>query len=425
MRGMHYKTYIAMALLVIVAPLLAQQSPINPKAVALLRWYPANLTTSFPAYTSGITFDGENIWLTASNGVTKLRASDGANLGTFSWGGYSGGGVAFDGANIWVANNPDPLLLSAGVTKLRASDGTNLGMFWLPGAGDAIARGVAFDGANVWVVWADNEHPRTSVTKLRASDGAVLGGFVTGGSYAGGLVFDGTYVWVTSQGFTSGFVFAVRASDGAPLGTFRTGQRPTGITYDGTNIWVANSGSNTVTKLRASDGTNLGTFAVGNNPNAAAFDGANIWVANHGDGTVSKLRALDVTNLGTFAVGGNPNAVAFDGANIWVTNRGAGRFPRCSCKEQCAAHRCSEPSHLKSGHSRIKLLPRSDASWGDATPRLRSVAFAGRCIRLNLCQAVPRQRRRAGTNSVPARPCLGADHGAVSGLQAESEPSGE
>jgi len=43
----------------------------------------------------------------------------------------------------------------------------------------------------------------------------------------------------------------------------------------------------------------------------------------------------------------------------------------------------------------------------------------------DLRQAVPRQRRQAGTDSVPARPCLGTDHGAVSGLQTESKPSGE
>jgi DNA-binding beta-propeller fold protein YncE len=35
--------------------------------------------------------------------VTKLRASDGANLGTFAVG-DAPFGVAFDGVNIWVAN---------------------------------------------------------------------------------------------------------------------------------------------------------------------------------------------------------------------------------------------------------------------------------------------------------------------------------
>jgi YVTN family beta-propeller protein len=55
------------------------------------------------------------------------------------------------------------------------------------------------------------------------------------------------------------------------------------------NVWVANYGSNTVTKIRASDAKVLGTFPVGTEPAGMAFDGANVWVANDGGGTVSKL----------------------------------------------------------------------------------------------------------------------------------------
>jgi YVTN family beta-propeller protein len=61
------------------------------------------------------------------------------------------------------------------------------------------------------------------------------------------------------------------------------------LAFDGTNIWVTNSGSNTVTKLQASIGQPLGTFNVGTTPLGIAFDGANIWVANSGSNTVSKL----------------------------------------------------------------------------------------------------------------------------------------
>ena len=52
------------------------------------------------------------------------------------------------------------------------------------------------------------------------------------------------------------------------------GRAPTGIAFDGANIWTANFGSTTVTKLRASDGTVLGTFNTGANPTAVACDGA-------------------------------------------------------------------------------------------------------------------------------------------------------
>jgi DNA-binding beta-propeller fold protein YncE len=53
-----------------------------------------------------VAFDSANVWVVngGSFNVTKLRAIDGNNLGTFPVG-ASPTGVAFDGANIWVANN--------------------------------------------------------------------------------------------------------------------------------------------------------------------------------------------------------------------------------------------------------------------------------------------------------------------------------
>jgi hypothetical protein len=105
-----------------------------------------------------IVFDGANIWVSNydDNTVTKLRASDGSPLGTFSAGGALAGpgGLAFDGANIWVANNK-----SSTVSEL-ANDGTLLGTFNVGLAPNSVA-----DGANIWV----SVYP--GVTELRASDG--------------------------------------------------------------------------------------------------------------------------------------------------------------------------------------------------------------------------------------------------------------
>jgi len=117
---------------------------VNPLQVGLLKWAPySGVSFQVGGQPFGVAFDGANIWVTNAGAsfVTKLRASDGANLGNFSVGSASLG-VAFDGANIWVANQG-----SNTVTKLRASDGANLGNF---GVGNQPA-GVAFDGANIWV----------------------------------------------------------------------------------------------------------------------------------------------------------------------------------------------------------------------------------------------------------------------------------
>ena len=59
------------------------------------------------------------------------------------------------------------------------------------------------------------------------------------------------------------------------------GAEPSGIAFDGANMWVANNTSNTVTKIQASSGEVLGTFTGVTGAFAAAFDGANVWVANN------------------------------------------------------------------------------------------------------------------------------------------------
>jgi hypothetical protein len=131
----------------------------------------------------GVAFDGTNIWVAnaESNNVKKLRASNGAVLGTFKVGKFPIG-ITFDGTNIWVANGE-----TNNVMKLRGSDGALLGTFK---AGTKPAM-VAFDGANVWVVNSDSN----TVSKLRASDGAVLGSFSVG-RVPLSVAFDGANIWV-------------------------------------------------------------------------------------------------------------------------------------------------------------------------------------------------------------------------------------
>jgi len=289
----------------------AQPSSSSLKLLASLRWDLLKGQASFTVGTSpiAVVFDGANIWTANLNGfnVTKLRASDGANLGSFPAGNGNPNSIAFDGTNIWVATNG----ASNNVTKLRASDGANLGTFSF-GTG---AAGVVFDGTNIWVATPS----AGNVLKLRISDAAILGTFPVGSSPLQ-AVFDGANIWTSN--FGSNTVTKLRASDGANLGTFPVNGSPEGIAFDGASIWVANFNSSNVTKLRASDGANQGTFSVGTNPQGVAFDGSNIWITNFNSNTATRLRASDGTTLGTFPTGTQPEGMAFDGTNIWIAIRG-------------------------------------------------------------------------------------------------------
>lgn len=269
------------------------------------------------------------VWVTQrqANTVTKIRAIDSANLGTFPVG-RQPEGVAFDGANIWVANYTDGT-----VTKLLASDGSNLGTFNV----GSLPTSVIFDGTNIWVLNQGN----STVTKIRPSDGAILNTFPAGPS-AFDLTYDGANIWTISPTWYDSIVTKLRASDGVVLGTFSLApnEYPRSIVFDGANIWVANFMSNTLTKMSFS-GAILGTFPAGPLPSnvayngfnqtypmRVAFDGTNIWVTDDGwngyqeaaSGNVLKIRPSDAAILGSFSVGSGPEGVVSDGSTVWVAN---------------------------------------------------------------------------------------------------------
>ena len=108
------------------------------------------------------------------------------------------------------------------------------------------------------------------------------------------------------------------------LGTYTVGTNPEGVAiYSSGNVWVANYGSASVSKL-SSAGALLGTYTVGTNPYGIAIDSSgNVWVANSGSANVSKLSSAGAL-LGTYTVGTNPHGIAIDSSgNVWVANNGS------------------------------------------------------------------------------------------------------
>ncbi|XHR27599.1 MAG: hypothetical protein ACFUZC_16865 [Chthoniobacteraceae bacterium] len=140
----------------------------------------------------------------------------------------------------------------------------------------------------------------------------------TVGTHPQSVCFDGTNIWVANNG--SNNVTKLTAATGAVVGTYSVGTAPVGICYDGTYIWVANSGSNNVSKLNASTGAAVGTYSVGTSPQYLCYDGTNIWVTNAGSNNVMRLTASTGAIAGTYATDSNPAGICFDGTNVWVAN---------------------------------------------------------------------------------------------------------
>jgi hypothetical protein len=144
------------------------------------------------------------------------------------------------------------------------------------------------------------------------------------------------------------------------------GDTPQLAASDGTDIWVANWSSDTVSRVRASDGSLIGTWTGANDargvlvaagrvfvtgstwpegklyqidptqpPGAVttltsvlgagahgiAYDGSRIWTANgHANGSSVSRVTLNPVSVTTFTGFSSARGILYDGANIWVTN---------------------------------------------------------------------------------------------------------
>jgi alpha-tubulin suppressor-like RCC1 family protein len=268
---------------------------------------------------AGATFDGTNIWVSNSGDgtITKFRASDGTRIGTYAAGPTPIKSV-FDGEYLWIANPSTNTL-----TKIRASNGSPVATISLRGSQRPF--GLAFDGSSIWVAsYYDN-----TVSRLRLNDGAEIGYFQNVLSPVD-VLFDGTDIWV-SNNLGDGTVTKISESTGT-VEVFHTSRSFPGVlSFDGSNVWVANSGSQAISKMRSSDGAVLDVYSMGFGPAGVAFDGTNMWIAN--DDVLLKYRASDGAVLGSFPGSNNGDgllktAVAFDGTDVWVSNRLANTVTR-------------------------------------------------------------------------------------------------
>jgi hypothetical protein len=71
------------------------------------------------------------------------------------------------------------------------------------------------------------------------------------------------------------------------------GTAPSGVAFDGANIWVTDPSGDEVIQLRARDGKVLRTVFVPDDPDGVAFDGANIWATSDQTDLVTEVRVRD------------------------------------------------------------------------------------------------------------------------------------
>ena len=105
-----------------------------------------------------------------------------------------------------------------------------------------------------------------------------------------------------------------------------TGSFPIGIAIDSSgNVYTANYLANTVTKILPSGTTAQFGGSTGASPSGIAIDSlGNVYTANYNASTVTKILPDGTTTLNWASTGGNPRSIAIDSSNnVYTANYGA------------------------------------------------------------------------------------------------------
>jgi YVTN family beta-propeller protein len=110
---------------------------------------------------------------------------------------------------------------------------------------------------------------------------------------------------------------------GAVTGTFPVGDSPAGVTVVDGSAWVANSGSETVSRIDARTGRRQSPpIPVGEDPRAIAASAGAVWVGNFGDATVSRIDTRTNRAARPIPVGAAPTDIAIAAGRAWVATEG-------------------------------------------------------------------------------------------------------
>lgn len=150
------------------------------------------------------------------------------------------------------------------------------------------------------------------------------------GSDPMGVAFDDANSNVYVADSASNTTSVISTSDNEVIGTIPVGAGPLGVGVDNSTdvVFVTNSGSSNVSVISGVTNKVIGTIPAGATPWAVAYDSSNgdVYVANWGSDNVTIISGTTYRAIASVAVGTGPYGIAWDSAtgDLFVANHGAG-----------------------------------------------------------------------------------------------------
>ena len=302
---------------------------------------PKNLATARPTSTTvdlaWDSVDGSSEYyleaITDSGTTLTTSARTSSSSGSFTLGGlcskkaYQLKVYSVNANGLGTASTPATITMPTGVPGapesllLTAVTGTSVGLAWDPPSCDGGAAvtdyriSYSYDGG---ASWSNFSHTASTNTEITAT------GLVLGRNY----IFKVAAINSSGVGIYSSYAYASTSTTQA---TYTVGSSPSTMVLDNAgNLFVANSGESSITKI-TKQGVVSNFASAGDNPTAMVFDTAgNLYVANSGSDNISKITPAGVSTI--FAsVDDSPSSLVFDSAgNLYSSNSLAATISKIS-----------------------------------------------------------------------------------------------
>lgn len=191
---------------------------------------------------TGLTSDGENIWLTdrKSDKIICISAKTGDQIKAIQSPAYWPMGLAWDGQYLW---NTDEKTQS--IYKIDPEDGTILKTLPYPGQKP---RDIAWDGEYLWV--ADNQQDK--IYQISTTDGTTIKTLTAPSSDIRGLTFDGKYLWCSDRVEDEIYMLAPKNGQVIII-TEAPGPFTRGMAFIDNNLWAVDYQNDYLYKLAYKD----------------------------------------------------------------------------------------------------------------------------------------------------------------------------
>lgn len=310
---------------------------------------------------AGMTISGSDLYITDSGSniirklvlstaaVTTMAGTPGSADGTGASAGFkSPYDICTDSTNLYVADAG-----SSTIRKIAIASGTVTtlsGTADVAGTTDGIGAAARFnfpssittDGTSLYVADTGNHTIRKiviatgEVSTLAGTAGIAGAADGSGGAakfnYPGGITTDGVNLYVSDTGNDSIRKIIIATGAVSTLVNSSAGLiSPYGITTDGSSLYVADAGNNIIRKVVIATGAASALRVSGatfNFPTGITTDGTSLYLADSGNKSIGKILIATGAATTISADFNNPNGITTDGNNLFVADADANMIAR-------------------------------------------------------------------------------------------------